>query len=194
MIDAVTGRVVRYGVDHLVIETGGIAWRVFCPTRDLTSFPRGEEATVYVHLVVRDDAILLYGFASLEEREIFRSLLPVGQVGPRLALQLLSALTPEAFVRAIEAGDVDRLTTVKGVGRKTAQRILVELRGKLSPDLLGAEPALPLSQVEETALRALTSKSLGFSPGEARRALERLRSEELPLQELVRRALEIIGS
>ena len=193
MIDSITGRVIRLGGDHLVIETGGIAYRVFCPTRTLTGYRPGEEEIVYVHLIVRDDAISLFGFSNFNEREIFRSLLPVGQVGPRLALQLLSTLSPQEFVEAVAAGDVERLTAVKGIGRKTAQRILIELRDKLTTDL-GGIPSLPLSEKEETALRALTSKTLGFSAREARRALERLRGEDLPLEELIRRALEIVGT
>lgn len=194
MIDSITGRVIRLESDHLVIETGGIAYRVFCPTRALSTYHSGEEGLVYVHLIVRDDGILLFGFPSFEEREIFRSLLPVGQVGPRLALQLLSTLTPEAFVEAVSTSDVERLMMVKGIGRKTAQRILIELRDKVTTELTGVPGVLPLSEKEETALRALTSKSLGFSAREARRALERLRGEDLPLEDLVRRALEIIGS
>jgi Holliday junction DNA helicase RuvA len=192
MIDSITGRVVRVATDHLVIETGGIAFRVFCPVRTLSAYHRGEEGIVYVHMSVRDDGISLFGFASVMEREIFRSLLPVGQVGPRLALQVLSSLSPDEFVAAVASGDVDRLTTVKGIGRKTAQRILIELRDKLTTDLV--PPSLPLSKKEGTALRALTSKSLGFSVREAREALERLRVEDLPLEELVRRALETIGT
>jgi len=194
MIDAITGRVVRLEPDHLVIETGGVAFRVFCPARSLHAYRPGEEEQVYVHLIVRDDGIHLFGFATFEEREIFRSLLPVGQVGPRLALQLLSTLTPEAFVEAISSGDVERLMQVKGIGRKTAQRILIDLRDKVTAELMGTPGVLPLSEKEEMALRALTSKSLGFTAREARRAIERLRGEDLPLEELVRRALEIIGT
>jgi Holliday junction DNA helicase RuvA len=194
MIDAITGRVVRLEPDHLVIETGGVAFRIFCPTRTLHAYRPGEEEQVYVHLIVRDDGIHLFGFSSFQEREIFRSLLPVGQVGPRLALQLLSTLTPEAFVEAISSGDVERLMAVKGIGRKTAQRILIDLRDKLTAEIMGTPGVLPLSEKEEMALRALTSKSLGFSGREARRAIERLRGEDLPLEDLVRRALEIIGT
>jgi Holliday junction DNA helicase RuvA len=191
MIDSITGRVIRVEGDHLVIETGGIAYRIFCPLRTLTTYQQGEEGLVYVHMSVRDDGVSLFGFASFKEREIFRSLLPVGQIGPRLALQVLSRLSPEEFVDAVSTGDVERLTAVKGIGKKTAQRIIVELRDKLTPDL-GRPTSLPLSEKEETALRALTSRSLGFSVREARRALERLRGEDLSLEELVRRALEII--
>ncbi len=194
MIDSITGRVVRIGTDHIVIETGGIAYRVFCPSRAIAEMSRGEEAVMYIHLVLRDDAINLYGFPTEAERELFRALLPVGQIGPKLALQLLSALPPEALVGAIASGDVERLTAVKGIGRKTAQRIVVELRDKLGGGFGAGIDLSPLSQREELALRALTSKSLGFSPREARQALERLRGEDLSVEELVRRALEIIGS
>ncbi len=194
MIDSITGRVVRVRADHAVVETGGIAYRVFCPTHTLSELHRGEEAVIYVHLILRDDGIKLYGFQSERERELFRALLPVGQIGPKLALQLLSSLSPPALVDAIASGDVERLTAVKGIGKKTAQRIVVELRDKLGGEF-GADINLaPLSEKEELAMRALTSKSLGFSPREARQALERLRGEDLPVQELVRRALEIIGS
>ena len=194
MIDAITGRILRLQQDHLVIETGGIAYRVFCTSRTLTVCRPGEEQEIYVHLIARDDSLSLFGFPTLEERELFRSLLPIPQVGPRLALQLLSTLTPAAFLEAIRDSDVERLVTVKGVGRKTAQRILVELHDKMGSALSPAEQVLPLSEKEETALRALTSKSLGFSVREARQAITRLRGEDLPAEELVRRALEIIGS
>ncbi len=194
MIDSITGRIVKVRADHLVIETGGIAYRVFCPTRVLSELHRSEEAVIYVHLILRDDGIKLYGFQSEQERELFRALLPVGQIGPKLALQLLSSLSPQALVGAIANGDVERLTAVKGIGKKTAQRIVVELRDKLGGEFGEEINLAPLSQKEELALRALTSKSLGFSPREARQALERLRGEDLPVEELVRRALEIIGS
>ena len=194
MIDAITGRILRLQHDHLVIETGGIAYHVFCTSRALTVCRPGEEREIYVHLVARDDSLSLFGFPTLEERELFRSLLPIPQVGPKLALQLLSTLTPAAFLEAIRSNDVEKLISVKGVGRKTAQRILVELHDKMGSALSPVEQVLPLSEKEETALRALTSKSLGFSPREARQAITRLRGEDLPAEELVRRALEIIGS
>ena len=194
MIDSISGRVTRLAVDHLVIDTGGIAYRVFCPTRIVAGYRPGEEIVSYTHLLIRDDAMHLFGFSSFEEREIFRSLLTVGQVGPKLGLQLLSTLTPQELVEAVSAGDVERLVTVKGVGRKTAQRIVIELRDRLAGKALPGGISRSLSEREETALRALTSKSLGFSAREAREALERLRGEDLPVEELVRRALEVIGS
>ncbi len=193
MIDAITGRLIRLGEDHVVVETAGIAYRVFCPTSAILNYHLGQEEVIYTHLVVRDDSVSLFGFPSLEEREIFRRLLPVGQVGPRLALQIVALFSPDEFILTISAGDVEKLTQVKGIGRKTAQRILVELRDKITPDL-AAGPSIPLSKKEQDAMRALTGKSLGFSASEARRALEHLRGEDLPLAELVRRALEVINS
>ncbi len=194
MIDAITGRVTRLGNDHLVVENAGIAYRIFSPVRALSSYRKGEEVLVYVHLLVREDRILLFGFPSFEERELFRVLLPVSQVGPRLALQMLGAFSPERLVQVVQEGDIDQLMRIKGVGRKTAQRILVELGDKIGDKLDITSVVLPLSDKEEVALRALTSRTLGFSVSEARRALARLRGEDLPVEGLVRRALEIIGS
>ena len=191
MIDAISGRVARRGADYMVIDTGAIAYRVFCPTRTLTNYQERDEILIYTHLSLHDDEIKLYGFSSLQERKMFRALLPVSKIGPRLALQLLCSLSPQEFMQAVEKGDIDRLSQVKGIGRKTAQRILVELRGRLGTAL---ETALPLSEKEKTALKALTSKSLGFSATEARRAVEALRGEDLPVEELVRRAIQTIGT
>ena len=196
MIDAIAGTVARIGEDHVILETGGIAFRVFCPARALREFTDGEEAEAFIHLALRDDALQLYGFPTRYERDVFRQLLPVGQVGPKLALQILSTLPAQQLVAAIAAGDVESLTSVKGIGRKTAQRIVIDLRDKLSLGAASSEipGGVPLSEAEVTALRALTSKSLGFSVRQARNALHHLRGEKLDTPELVRRALEILGS
>jgi len=191
VIDSLTGEVVRIGTDYAAIDTGGIAYRAFAPTGTLRELTEGHEALLYTHLIVRDDSMQLYGFASQDEREIFCQLLTVGQVGPKLALQILSALPLNDLIEAVSAGDVVRLTGVKGVGKKTAERILVDLRDKIGAP--GPSREFLLSAGEETALRALTSR-LGFSPREAREALQRLDGRDLPPEEIVRRALEILGS
>ena len=191
MIDSVAGDVIRKGSDHIVVDTDGIAYRIFCTATTLHECREGHSTLVYTHLIVRDDAMQLFGFSSLEERETFRQLLTVGQIGPKLALQVLSALPTNALVEAIRTNSVERLTSVKGVGRKTAERILVELRDKIG-DATAAPGGFLLTQDEETALRALT-QAFGFSPREARPILERLRSENLPADRLVRRALELLG-
>lgn len=191
MIDSISGEVIRVAADHAVIDTGGIAYQALCPSETLRQLSRGHEALLYTHLIWREDAIQLFGFATPRERELFRQLLTVGQVGPKLALQLLSTLPPDAFVAAITANDVDQLTRVKGVGKKTAQRILIDLRDKIAASP-GETPVL-LSADEETALKALTSRALGFTTREAREALSRLRGNNLSAEQLVRRALEMLG-
>ncbi|MGB2984207.1 MAG: Holliday junction branch migration protein RuvA [Candidatus Bipolaricaulia bacterium] len=192
MIDSISGEIVRSGPDHLVIETGGIAYQVFCPAGDVQSCPAGSPAVLFVHLIVRDDTIQLFGFTSPAEREVFLNLLTVGQVGPRLALQILSSIPTHALIEAIRSSDVAKLTTIKGIGRKTAERILVDLRDKIGEG--GDVRAFLLTSEEETAVRALTSKALGFSAREARQAIDRLRGENLDAEGLVRRALAQIGS
>jgi len=193
MIDSIRGEIAHVGTDHVVIDTGGIGYQIFCPTETLRACHDHRLDQVFVHLILRDDTIQLYGFSTPEERELFRKLLTVGQVGPRLALQLLSALPPRDFIRAMADSDIDRLTAVKGIGKKTAQRILIDLRDKVE-EAARTEPSdIFLTKDEETALRALTSKALGFSVREARQVISELRGEDLGVEDLVRRSLEILG-
>ena len=193
MIDSVAGEVVEVGADFAVIDTGGIAYRAFATATALRNLTVRHEALLYTHLIVRDDSMQLYGFATRDEREVFCKLLTVGQVGPKLALQILSALPLNDLIQAVSGGHVERLTAVKGGGKKTAERILVDLRDKIgSPASAGARDVL-LSTGEETALLALTSK-LGYSAREAREALQKLRERDLPPEDLVRRALQMLGS
>jgi len=192
MIDAIRGEIAHVGTDHVVIDTGSVSYRVDCPTETLRQCHDRQIDQVFVHLIVREDSIQLYGFASPEERELFRKLLGVGQVGPRLALQILSALPRRALIEAIAHNDVARLTAVKGIGTKTAQRILIDLRDKIGSIDPGPADVF-LTDSEETALRALTSKALGFSAREARHAIEQFRGEEISTEELIRRALAILG-
>ena len=193
MIDSISGEVVEVGADHAVIDTGGIAYRAFATAAALRELAVGHESLLYTRLIVRDDSMQLFGFASREEREVFGQLLTVGQVGPKLALQILSALPLNELIQAVSGGQVDRLTAVKGVGKKTAERILVDLRDKIGAPSGGSTGDFLLSNREETALLALTSK-LGYSPREAREALQRLRGRDLSPEELVRGALQILGS
>ena len=193
MIDSLTGEVVRIGPDFVVIDTGGIAYRAAATTAALREMQVGHEALLYTQLIVRDDAMQLFGFGSIDEREVFGQLLTVGQVGPKLALQILSALPCEQLVDAVSNGDIVRLTQIKGVGKKTAERIVVDLRDKLGAAESRAPRDVLLSAAEETALRALTSR-LGFSPREAREAIQRLHGRGLPAEEVVRGALEYLGS
>lgn len=192
MIDAIRGEIVDVGSDYVCIETAGITYQIFCPSETVRACHERLTDQVFTHLIVRDDSIQLYGFVTTDAREIFRKLLTVGQIGPKLALQILSSLPTEALVEAIVSNDVTRLTTIKGIGEKTAQRILLDLRDKFGGASDGFKN-LFLGPEEETALRALTSKALGFSMREARKAIVELRDKKLNAEELVREALSLLG-
>ncbi len=193
MIDAIRGQLTDSGAEYVCLETGGITYQIFCPTETLRACLEGTVEQLYTHLVVREDAMQLYGFLTTEAREIFRKLLSVGQVGPKLAVQILSSMPTETLIEAIRTNDVSRLTTIKGIGEKTAQRILIDLRDKISAGTLDRLKPLFLSSAEETALRALTSKALGFSPREARQAILELRDRSLAPEDLVRESLARLG-
>ena len=192
MIEAIRGEIADVGSDFVCIETAGITYQIFCPAETVRACHERLTDQVYTHLIVRDDTLQLYGFATRDTREVFRKLLTVGQVGPKLALQILSSLPTEALVEAIVSNDVTRLTTIKGIGEKTAQRILLDLRDKLGKSTDGLNN-LFLVPAEETALRALTSKALGFSMREARKAIVELRDQKLDAEALVREALSLLG-
>lgn len=194
MIDGIRGDIVDVGTDYVCIETSGITYQIFCPAETVRACHNRTTDQLYTHLIVRDDALQLYGFISTDARAIFRQLLSVGQVGPKLALQILSSLPTAALVEAIRTGDVSRLTSIKGIGQKTAQRILIDLRDKFAGGSSGgALDNLFLRPAEEIAVRALTSKALGFSTREARQAVVQLRERELNEEELVREALALLG-
>jgi Holliday junction DNA helicase RuvA len=193
MIDAIRGEIVDVGGDFVCIETGGITYQLFCPSETVRACHDRKTDQLFTQLIVRDDSIVLYGFLSADTREIFRKLLTVGQVGPKLALQILSSMPTEALVEAISTNDVSRLTTIKGIGEKTAQRILIDLRDKIAAGSVDGLRSLFLAPAEETAIQALTSKALGFSVREARAAILQLREKKLPAEDLVREALALLG-
>ena len=193
MIDAIRGEIVDVGTDFVCMETGGITYQMYCPSETVRACHDRRTDQLFTQLIVRDDSVVLYGFLSSETREIFRKLLTVGQVGPKLALQILSSMPTETLIEAISTNDVSRLTTIKGIGEKTAQRILIDLRDKISAGAADGLRNLFLTPEEETALQALTSKALGFSVREARKAILQLRDKELSAENLVRQALGLLG-
>lgn len=133
MISSIRGTVVALGLDHAVIETGGVGLVLPCPPRVLGGLSVGEPARLATSLVVREDSLTLYGFAADDERDLFDVLLGVSGVGPRLSLAMLAVLTPDEVRAAVAADDVATLTRVPGIGRKGAQRIVLELKDRLSP-------------------------------------------------------------
>jgi Holliday junction DNA helicase RuvA len=172
MISQVTGRLVAREVDRVeVASPGGVTWELEIPLATFEVLPRlGDTVVLHTHLVVREDEWLLYGFASLLERRVFRRLLAATGVGPALALSMLSRLSAERLVRAIRDRDVATLQTVPRVGRKKAQQLVLDLADKLD-DLLGEGPgaARPEGASADSAIRALVA--LGYTTVEAERAV-----------------------
>ena len=188
MIATLEGILEYCGSDSIVINVGGVGFRVYVPDSTLRRLGAVKgRVFVYTHLYVREDNIALYGFASSEEMTLFKSLISVSGVGSRVALALLSALSPEQLVMAITSGNIDLISQVPGIGRKLASRLVIELRSKLEKEW--KEVALPLVPESADVIAALTS--LGYSVSEATKAVSRLpASEELGLEEKVRMALQ----
>lgn len=175
MIASVRGTVVALGLDQVVIETGGVGIALPCPPRVLADLQIGREARLFTSLVVREDSLTLYGFTTDEERDLFDTLLGVSGIGPRLGLAMLAVLTPDEVRSAVSTEDVATLTRVPGIGRKGAQRLVLELRDRLtapttttgSPDSSGAPAAGPWAEQVSAAL-----VSLGWGAREATAALD----------------------
>jgi Holliday junction DNA helicase RuvA len=137
MIDFLRGKAVRVEADHIVVDVHGVGYRVFCSNPYAYQGKLDEEVTVFIHYHVREDAILLYGFPSRDEQNLFRRLLDVSGIGPRVALGILSGGRPEAVVAAIQQENIAFLTKLPGIGKKTAQRIVLDLKDKLSAIAVG---------------------------------------------------------
>ncbi|HUZ28728.1 MAG TPA: Holliday junction branch migration protein RuvA [Solirubrobacteraceae bacterium] len=177
MIALLTGRVAVRRVDHVVVDTGGVGYRLAVSAQTLRQVPAvGERVVLHTHLVVRDDALALYGFATEEERELFLMLLGVQSVGPKVALAVLSGGPPRELLAALAAGDGARLQAVPGVGKRTAERIIVELREKVGASL--PEGAIQISRTDDpVALARQGLLELGYALPEADQLLDGLSGE-----------------
>jgi holliday junction DNA helicase RuvA len=170
MIALVAGDVAVRRSDHVVIETAsGVGYRLMVSAETLRQVPAvGSAVSLHTHLAVRDDALVLYGFATEEERDLFMLLLGVQSVGPKVALAVLSGGSPRDLISALAAGDVTRFTAVNGIGKRTAERIVVELRDKVADFGPGDGPAITVHRGDDP--RALARDGLielGYAPQEA---------------------------
>ncbi len=171
MIATLRGKIAQIEENALVLEVGGVGLRVFAPAPLRRRLNVGEVILLYTHLVVREDALMLYGFESQSERELFNILLGVDGVGPKVALSVLSTLSLDAVQRAVFADEADMLSRVPGIGKKTAQKMVLHLKDKLKPmDTLAAVAAL--TDRDSEVLAALTA--LGYSVVEAQSAIQSL--------------------
>ena len=171
MIATLRGEISQVEDNALVVEVGGVGIRVFVPAQLRTRVKAGEAAYLFTHLIVREDALTLYGFESQSDRDLFNILLGVDGVGPKVALSVLSTMTLDAVQRAVFADDGELLSRVPGVGKKTAQKMALHLKDKLKPtDMLTRVASM--SDADSEVLAALTS--LGYSVVEAQTALQSL--------------------
>jgi holliday junction DNA helicase RuvA len=189
MIGRLTGVLVEKTPPQLVVDVQGIGYEVDVP---MTTFynlpPLGEKLTLLTHFAVREDAQQLYGFLTAKERETFRILIRISGVGPKLALSVLSGLSVDELAQAVAMQETGRLVKIPGVGKKTAERLLLELKGKLA-DALPSAAGGP-AHVAHDALHALMA--LGYSDKEATPALKQL-PEGLSLEESIRQALKLLA-
>ncbi len=193
MIAAVRGEVLVRRPDHVVIEAGGVGYRLAVSAETLKAVPgAGSEFFLHAELIAREDSLSLYGFATEEERELFRLLVSVSGVGPKVAIAALSGGSARELTRAIAAGDGKRFQAVPGIGKRTAERIIVELREKVAGTL---EEEVALAVAEGGDARALARDglvNLGYAPLEAEQLLEGLEGAEP--QELLAAALRKAGT
>ena len=193
MIGSVRGRIASKTPPQLMVDVGGIGYELEAPMSTFFHLPGiGEEVALLTHLVVREDAHILYAFGTEAERRLFRSLIKVSGVGPKIALALLSGISVEAFSRCVMNEDITALTKVPGIGRKTAERLVVEMRDRLkdpeAPTSVGAVSVAVGASPETEAYGALIA--LGYRPAEATRLLKAVGTGTHSTEELIRRALQ----
>lgn len=204
MIARITGTLVEKGSTAVLVEVAGIAYEIEVPMSTLYQLPEcGAELTLLTHFVVREDAQLLYGFYEQNEKTLFRTLIRVSGVGPKLALTILSGMAVGDFVRAVHSNDVAALVKMPGVGKKTAERLLVEVRDRLSdfgdPELSAASPSVtvgapPQDTIAREAETALIS--LGYKPQHAAQAIAAVLKQSADIvdsEDLIRAALKSLA-
>ena len=197
MIGYIKGRVTALFKDFCFLETGGIGYRIFISDKTRRQLAQGEEAKLFTYMAVREDAILLYGFLGQEEQELFLLLISISKIGPKVAMGILSAMTPAAFVGAVKAQNVSQLTKLPGIGKKTAERLLVELKDKVGvftlveTEMPAVSAAEPDEGVSGEAARALMA--LGYEAEEIAPVLKRLAGAYDNVSQLVGAALREFG-
>ena len=191
MIASVSGKLLVRRPDHVVVDAQGVGYRLAVSSETLRAVPAaGEQVALHAHLVAREDSLSLYGFAAEEERDLFLTLISVSGVGPKVALAALSGGPSGELLRAIAAGDAKRFQAVPGIGKRTAERIIVELREKVAGQLEGGGGDITVTKAGEEDPRSMAREgllNLGYTPPEAERLLDRAEGESA--EELIESAL-----
>lgn len=197
MIGFLRGKVSHIAGDMCFLDVAGVGYRVFASSSTLSALEMGKEQQLFIHLAVREDAMLLYGFTTQEEYDVFQSLISVSGVGPKAALGILSTLTVAQLASAVQNKDVKRLTQAPGIGKKSAERLILELKDRLTgfasdagEDIVGIKPSIALAEdatAREEAILALAS--FGYSREEVTAFLKGM-EEDVTTEELIRRFLK----
>jgi len=188
MISQLRGILIEKQAPNLVVEASGVGYELQSPMSSFYQLPDvGKEVLLYTHFVVREDAQLLYGFTQKQERSLFRALIKINGVGPKLALTILSGVDANTFARCVMDNDVNTLVRLPGVGKKTAQRLLVEMRDNISSIATATQ-----NVATKDAISALLA--LGYKPQEANRIIAKYKEQNLSSEELIRLALQDLSS
>lgn len=190
MIGLISGTLLEKHPPQILVEVNGVGYELDVPMSTFYTLPAsGQRVRLYTHLLVREDAHVLYGFASEEERGLFRQLIKVSGVGAKTALALLSGLSVQELAQAVALADAARLTRVPGIGKKTAERLLLELKDKLAPTGPAPKP-VPVPEGHDDVLNALLA--LGYNPKEAAWAIEQL-PPDCSVSDGIRQALKLLA-
>ncbi|VAW57832.1 Holliday junction ATP-dependent DNA helicase RuvA [hydrothermal vent metagenome] len=197
MIGRIHGKLIDKQPPQLLVDVQGVGYDIASPMSTFYQLPNlGEAVTLHTHLVVREDAQLLYGFASLAERSLFRTLIKISGVGPKLALTILSGMNANEFIMCVQDNDAAALVRLPGVGKKTAERLIIELRDKLkglqieenSEDSHHASQSLAVNLPVSDAISALTA--LGYKPAEATKMVRAIETVDLNAEDIIRLSLQ----
>ncbi len=198
MIAYLKGKVLTLTAETAILEVNGVGYEIYCSGGAFRKLVIGEIAELYTYLQVKEDGVTLFGFASTREKELFLKIVSVSGVGPKLGISVLTGLSADELTQAIATADVKRLSAVKGLGKKTAEKIVLELHGKISAaevmsasgtDLTAGVAAAPLSAQDEEAISALMG--LGFTKSESAQAVKRARDNgATTVEDVIRKALQ----
>lgn len=191
MIGHLNGKLVEKNPTELVIECGGVGYEVKISLNTFSTIGSDEAIKIFTKLVVREDAQILYGFASKEEREMFNHLISVSGIGPNTAMIMLSSLVPDEIAHAIQSEDVRTIQSIKGIGAKTAQRVIIDLKDKMLKMVFSSENIFNQNNTNRfDALTALVS--LGFDKKSAEKAIDKIATGDETVEKLIKEALKIL--
>jgi len=201
MIALISGKIVYKGISHVIVDVQGVGYRVFIPLTTFYELPEaGQIITLHVHTNVKQDAINLFGFYTVQERDLFQLMISVSGIGPKMSMNILSGISAQELLRAISGGNVEKLVNIPGVGKKMAERLILELKEKVIKKMIQEETPAADDQhkaneiIMEDALSALVN--LGYKSNVAKDALDKaLRSsdEEIGMDTLLKKTLKILA-